>query len=240
MGAHTSDFALSLLRFFDSQGVYCCNTAATIQVAMDKLWTSQVLMQHHLPVPKTLSVHYPLDLKLIRSELGFPLVLKNVSAMSGDGVTLCETESAFVDLTQFLYSCNPNLNLLIQEYVETSFGSDLRVFVLGDRVVSAVKRSAVHGFKANVSLGATVTGFSLTPEIELLSVQAAECLGLDIAGVDLLFTDTGYTICEVNSSPGFSGLEQVLGPIMVTEILSYIKQKSKQKRVGKLSKLTAP
>ncbi len=127
---------------------------------------------------------------------------------------------------ELIYSYNQQANIILQEYISPSYGKDLRVFVIGGKVVGCMKRKAYSGFKANYSLGASVEHFSLTKEVEWLAIETARLMELEIAGVDLLFDHDGFKICEANSSPGFEGLEKVVGHHIAEDILSYIIHRS--------------
>jgi len=134
--------------------------------------------------------------------------VKTLSGTQGKGVFLSQTAKDFSDLIQLVEATNPLTNLILQEFVESSYGRDIRVFTIGGRAVAAMERSAPEsGFKANYSAGGQVRRIPITPEIEWMSLEASRILGLDVAGVDLLYDGEHYKICEVNSSPGFEGLE---------------------------------
>ena len=155
-------------------------------------------------------------------EIGFPLVIKNVTGSQGAGIYLCESEDKFIDVMELIYTNNNKANIILQEFIQKSCGQDLRVFVVGGRVVGCMKRSSKSSFKANFSKGGEVSSFDLTPEIEWLSAETAKLLNLDVAGVDLLFDEAGFKVCEANSSPGFCGLEKVTDKIVAESIINYI------------------
>ncbi|MGE5495070.1 MAG: ATP-grasp domain-containing protein [Burkholderiales bacterium] len=208
MGAGTSYFALSILRHLEKLGVPCINSSLGIETVKDKLFTHQILAEKNLPVPKTMLMKLPVDSELVEKQIGFPVVIKAISGSQGKGVFLAEKKSQLTDLIQLIELTNPKFNLILQEFVKSSFGRDLRVFVIGGRVIGCMERTAADtGFKANFSAGGKVTRYEVTPEIEWLATEATRILGLDIAGVDLLFDENHFKICEVNSSPGFEGLQ---------------------------------
>ncbi len=223
-GANTSYFALAVLRQLEHLGVLCCNNARAVETVKDKLHLHQILAQSDLPTPKTMLVKFPIqDESVIKREIGFPLVIKNITGTEGAGIYLCEREDKFLDLIELIYSNNPKANIIIQEFISQSYGKDLRVFLVGGRVVGCMQRQATVGFKANYSRGGTVVPHKITPEIEWLATETARLVGLDVAGIDLLFDGDSYKICEANSSPGFKGLEQCVGPIIAESILDYLK-----------------
>jgi gamma-F420-2:alpha-L-glutamate ligase len=222
IGSNTTYFALAVIRQLEKLGVYCCNSSNAIEVVKDKLQIHQLLAQSNLPTPKTMLLKFPIDTEIVKKEIAFPLVIKNVTGSEGFGVNLCDTEDRFTDLMELLYSNNPKANIILQEFVANSKGKDLRVFVLGGRIIGCVKRFSETSFKANFSRGGKTEIFPLTPEIEWLATETARLVGLDIAGVDLLFDKEGYKICEANSSPGFKGLELAVGENIAEQILDYI------------------
>lgn len=229
MGSNTTYYALSIIREFERLGVYCCNSPRAIEIAKDKLQVHQLLTQHGLPTPKTLLVKFPIDLPLIKREIGFPLIIKNVTGMEGSGVYLCDSVEKFQDLMDLIRNNSPQANIMLQEFIADSHGRDLRIFVLGDRVIGCMKRYSETSFKANFSRGGKVAPFHLSPEIEWLALETAKLTGLEIAGIDLLFHQDKYKICEANSSPGFRGLELVTGQTIAEQILEYAKLKNKPK-----------
>lgn len=223
MGASTTYQGLSLIRQLEYQGVYSFNSAQSIQTVRDKMFSGQLLYAQGLPVPKTMLLHFPFNLDLIEQELGFPLVVKYNAGAKGVGIFLCETPTQLLDLTGFIdHATAP---FLAQEFINSSYGRDLRVFILGNQVIGCMQRRALHGFKANYSLGGEVEPFTLTPEIENLALRCAAVLNLEIGGIDLLFANNSYLICEANSSPGFKGLNKALQDNIAKKIMNYIAQK---------------
>lgn len=223
MGAGTTYFALAVIRHLERLGVHCINSAASIEAVKDKLLTQQILAAQNLPVPKTMLVKFPVDSHLVEKHLGFPVVVKSLSGSQGKGVFLSESRKSFADLVQLIEASNPTANIILQEFVSDSYGQDLRVVTIGGRAIACMKRSSADGdFKANFSAGGSVEAYELTPEIEWLALQASSILGLDIAGVDLLFAGDHFKICEVNSSPGFQGLERCCALDVASEIYQYV------------------
>lgn len=221
LGSHSTYFSLAVMRQLEHLGVYSCNSSETVEVVKDKLRMHQLLAQSNLPTPKTMLVKFPVDIDIVKSEIGFPAIVKNVTGSEGAGVYLCESEDSFTDLMELIYSNNAKANIILQEFVQKSRGKDLRVFVLGGRVIGCMKRVSKKSFKANFSRGGEVEPFKLNSEVEWLATETARLVGLDIAGIDLLFDKKGYKICEANSSPGFKGLEQVIGKNVAEQILDY-------------------
>lgn len=222
MGSKTTYFAFAVIRQLEYLGVYVCNRAQCIEAVKDKLRIHQLLAQSNLPTPKTMLVKFPVDIEVVKKNIGFPLVIKNVTGAAGNGIYLCESEDKFLDIMGLVFSNNSKANIILQEFVASSRGKDLRVFVLGGRVIGCMKRYSETNFKANVSLGADVASFDLPQDGEWLATEATRLVGLDIAGVDLLFDEQGFKVCEVNSSPGFKGLEKVVGNTIAEQVLDYI------------------
>ncbi|MBT3261854.1 RimK family alpha-L-glutamate ligase [bacterium] len=223
-GASTTYFTLSLLRHLERLNVCIFNSANSIEVVKDKLHTQQVLANYNLPVPQTMLVKYPVNSSLVERVFGFPLVVKTISGTQGNGVYLCTDKNNFEDLIQFINSTDTKTNIILQKYIKTSHGKDLRVFVIGGRVVACIQRKAKNdGFKANFSRGGEVVQYEITPEIEWIATETAKILNLDIAGIDLLFNDDHFLICEANSSPGFKGIEKCCDISIAEEIYKYAK-----------------
>jgi len=226
MGACTTYYGLALIKQFQELGVTVINTSAAIACAMDKFFSQQLLVSQQLPVPKTILARFPLNYDWVEKLLGFPLIVKTITGSLGKGVCLLKDKNSFIDLMQLIELSSQDCQILLQEFVAESSGRDLRVFVIGDEPIACMLRIAVNGgFKANYSLGGKVEFYQMNAEIRELSVRAAKTCGLDIAGVDLLFGRDGYKICEVNSSPGFKGLESCCDLNIADEIMKYIRQR---------------
>jgi gamma-F420-2:alpha-L-glutamate ligase len=214
------------MRQIEKFGIPVINDSESISRVSDKLFTSQLLVKENLPIPKTILVKGDVDVDLVEKEIGFPCVVKATSGSNGKTVHLCETKKDFTSLMSLLSSIALKKVLIIQEYVDTSPGTDLRVWVIGGKSVVAMKRSSRNGdFRANISQGGTAEPFEITEEVDYLARETARVLGLQIAGVDLLFDKDGYKICEANSSPGFLGMDKYCGQDMAQRIIDFIKLK---------------
>lgn len=222
LGSRTTYFASSVIRQLEYLGVYVCNGAEAINAVKDKLQMHQKLAHSTLPTPDTMLAKFPVDVAVVTKRIGFPLVIKNVTGMQGTGIYLCDSEEKFIDVMELVYTNNQNANIILQKFIKKSHGQDLRVFVVGGKVVGCMHRLSKSSFKSNFSRGGEVKPFDLTPDAEWLATEAARLLNLDIAGVDLLFDEHGFKVCEVNSAPGFIGLEKVTGPIIAEVIIDYI------------------
>ena len=224
MGAGTTYFALSILRHLERLGVPCINPSTSIETARDKLYSQQILAENNLPVPKTMLMKFPVNIELIEQQLGFPVVVKTISGTQGKGVFLAEKKGHLEDTMHLIQAVNPKYNLILQELIKNSVGKDLRALVVGGRVIACMQRkSQDDGFKANFSSGGVVEEYDLTPEIEWLATEAARILRLDIAGVDLLFDENHFKICEVNTAPGFKGLQSCCDVNVAAEIYHYLR-----------------
>ena len=189
----------------------------------DKLFSQQILAENKLPVPKTMLAKFPINIPFVKERLGMPIVVKTISGTEGKGVFLIEDEAKLEDLMNLIQSTSPDANIILQEYIESSHGRDLRVLTIGGRVVACMKRTAQgDDFKANFSTGGTVECHPVTPEIEWLATATARTLNLDIAGIDLLFAGDHFKICEANSAPAFKGLESCCNIDVPYEIYKYI------------------
>ena len=149
-------------------------------------------------------------------------VLYRGLSKSKSAATLSSDRDKFEDVLELVYSNNENANMILQEFVEASYGKDLRVFVVGGRVLGCMVRASSGSFKSNFSRGGTVEAYELNPELVWLATDVAKLFNLDIAGVDILFEKDGYKVCEANSAPGFKGLEKIVGTSIAEGIIDYI------------------
>ena len=225
-GSGTTEFITSVIRQFEEEHVRCINTSTSVQIAKDKMLSHQLLSSHGLPIPNTMLVRFPVDVSIVDNMIGWPCVVKVISGSYGEGIYLCENKNAFVKIMEFISSLNSPKTLILQEYVDTRPGEDLRVFVVGGKVIGAMKRHAPNGdFRANISAGGYGEPFEVNSEIDFLARETARICGLEIAGIDLLFDKDGYKICEANSAPGFEGFEKYCQVDIAGQIAEYIKYK---------------
>lgn len=184
------DFSMVL----EKLGVRVVNSGASMRLSQNKFLTHIHLSNNGLPTPKTL--FRVSDYQKNIEELGLPFVLKAIRGSKGEEVFLVDNEEEF-DVLKSKY------DYITQKYISSSYGRDVRVWVVGDRAVASVLRHSETSFKSNISLGAKAEPFRLTSEIEHLAVESCRALGLKLAGVDILFDGDGYTLCEVNGNAGF-------------------------------------
>lgn len=221
-GSATDYFSLAILRQLEHLGVEVFNSSEAIEAVKDKLYTHQILAQNNLPIPRTLLVRFPVDVDLVARQIGFPCVVKMLVGSYGEGVVLCRDPGSFRDLMEMISGLDRSQTLILQQYIGSRPGQDLRVWVVGGRVLGAMLRSSTDGsFKANISRGGSGHPYALNPEIVRLSLACASALKLDIAGVDLLFDQDHYCVCEVNSAPGFVGFEAATGLNVARSILAH-------------------
>ena len=224
MGAETSYYALAIIRHMESLGVHTFNSSQSIETVKDKLYSHQILAKADIAFPKTMLAKYPINVNLVEKQFGFPLIVKTLSGSMGSGVFLSGSKSKFIDLMEIIRSTKSNVNFILQEFVKTSMGRDLRVIIIGGRAVACMERVAKEGdFKANFSRGGLVRSFEMTPEIEWLATETASVFGLEIAGIDLLFDGEHFKVCEANSSPGFEGVESCCGIDIAQEMYNFIR-----------------
>ena len=209
-GSGTTYFIKAIIRHLERLGVTLINGSNAIDTVKDKLYTQQVLGESNLPVPKTLLVRHPIKLEWVEKNLTFPVIIKTLSGSFGAGVFLAEDKKQFKQLLKMAEITKKSYNIIVQEFIKDSWGKDLRVFVLNGKVVGCMMRQAVDDdFRANITRGGEGIPYQIDDNIEWLGGESSRLLGLDIAGVDLLFDNGGYKICEVNSSPGFEGMDKI-------------------------------
>jgi gamma-F420-2:alpha-L-glutamate ligase len=224
LGAGILPFQLAVVRHFEQAGVPCINGSLPIEIVKDKLRSSQILSRAGIPIPNTMLVRWPIEDRLVTENIGFPCVVKVVTGSYGEGVHLCERKKDYKKLVEFVENLGNKKTMIVQEYLGDAPGVDLRVLVIGGKVVGAMKRTAPEGdFRANITNGGTGENYPLTDEIEYVARETAKALGLDIAGVDLLFDHRGFRVCEANSNPGFKGFENYCNVDVADLITEYIK-----------------
>ncbi len=230
MGSATTYFAHAVIRHLEHLGVLVLNSSDSIALSKDKLSALQILKLNNIPIPKTQLAKFPINMGVVRKEFSFPIVLKTVSGSFGKGVFLCESRSKLKDTMDLIeISKDSKTNIILQEFVKSSKGRDIRVIVIGGKAYGAMLRTAKKGrFKANYSQGGKVEFFQITPDIEWLALESARILNLDIAGVDILFDGDKYLVCEVNSAPGFQGFEKATKIDIPKIIFEYIAFRKKQ------------
>lgn len=217
-------YGLAVLRQFEQMGVYKLNPAAAIARSRDKLQAMQILSRHRIGMPRTAFVCRKEDvLPAIEEVGGAPVIIKLLEGTQGVGVILAENVKVAQAIIETLQS--KRQHVLIQKFVKESKGIDVRAFVVGNRVVAAMRRrSDSDDFRSNIHLGGTGEAIQLAPEYEKTAIRAAQILGLRMAGVDMLETHDGPQVLEVNSSPGLEGIENATGIDIASAIIEEIEK----------------
>ena len=226
VGSSTTYYQKAVFRHLERMGVLFINSSDAIDNVKDKLYTMQILAQNNIPHPKTMLVKNPIDSDYVERNIGFPIVVKSLSGTHGKGVYLADNKTNFEQLVEMMEQFNDRFNIILQEFVSDSFGRDLRIIVVGGKVIGAMKRESSDGdFRANITRGGGAKPVELDEQMEYLALESTKLLGLDIGGVDLLYDSDGYKICEVNSSPGFNGMEKYTEIRVAEQIVMYVKNK---------------
>ena len=222
IGASITYYGTAVVRQFQEMDVFCANTAHGINNSRDKLRSLQILSRHHIGIPRTTFVRHKKDvLPAIERVGGAPVVIKLIEGTQGIGVLLAETVNAAESIIELLQS--QKQNVLIQKFVAESKGKDIRAFVVGDRVVAAMRRVAQgQEFRSNVHRGGVAEAVELPQAYIETAVRATQILGLQVAGVDMLEGKDGPQIMEVNSSPGLEGIESCTGLDVAGAVIDYI------------------
>ena len=222
-GSGTDYFTGAVIRQIEKLGVIVVNSCSATELVKDKLATHQQLTTHLIPTPKTMLLHFPVKTKVIKDEIGFPCVVKVITGSYGKGVHLCHNKKQFEATIELIDHLGSKKTLIVQEFISATDNKDLRVLVIGGKVLGAMRRSAPDGdFRANITNGGIGEPFKLTDEIEHIARETTKVMGLDIAGVDLLFDKNGYKVCECNSAPGFEGFEKFVGIDVAQSIANFV------------------
>lgn len=222
LGAGATYFALSVIRHLEHKGVRTLNSSRSIEKVKDKLFTQQILSEKGFPLPRTMLLKHPVDISRVEKILGAPVVIKTLSGSQGKGVFLANNMKELSNYVDILESTAPTANIILQEMIKESYGQDIRVFVLGGVPLFAMKRIAGEkGFQANISAGGHAEKIEITDEIRWIATQSTNIVGLELSGVDLLISDDGYKICEINSNPGWKGLQTVTDINITEELFKY-------------------
>ncbi len=218
-------YGCALTRHFESLGVYTLNGSLSISQSRDKLFSLQLLQQSGLDIPTSGFASSPVDTNdLIDMVGGAPLIVKLLEGSQGRGVVLAETRKAAESVINAFTSLKANL--LVQEFVKEAQGKDLRCFVIDGKVVASIERTAAPGeFRANIHQGGTAQVVKVTKEEKSLALKATKVLGLDVAGVDIIRSNKGPLLLEVNSSPGLEGIETATDKDIASLLIAAIEKK---------------
>ncbi|MCL4154063.1 UNVERIFIED_CONTAM: hypothetical protein GTU68_045130, partial [Idotea baltica] len=220
-------YGCALIRQFNNLGVYCQNSAEAITQSRDKLFASQLFSKNDIHIPITGFAKSPMDTKdLIKMVNGAPLIIKLLESTQGKGVVLAETNKAAESVINAFKSVNTNI--LVQEFIKEANGQDIRCFVVNGKVVASMQRQAEKGeFRANIHQGGKASIIKITAEERKLAQKAAKVLNLAVAGVDIIRSNKGPLLLEVNSSPGLEGIENATGRDIANHMVVAIEKKLK-------------
>ena len=230
-------YGCAIVRQFEMQGVWAASSSIAITRARDKLRSAQILTKAGVDTPKTLVSRNTADIDDLLEQIDLPVIIKLASGTHGNCVLLADTKKAAKSTLQAFYLYNEDgTNILVQEYIKESAGTDIRAFVVGSQVVASMKRQSLDDdFRSNLHKGGEGIAIKLTPEEKRVAVRAAKAMGLHIAGVDLMRSDRGPLVLEVNASPGF-GIEKVTGRNVAAKIIKYVEHNATRRhskdRVG--------
>ena len=222
IGASRTFYGTAVVRQFEVMGVFSTNESQAISRSRDKLRCLQILAREGIGLPVTGFAHATEDIDgLIDTVGGAPLVIKLLEGTQGIGVVLAETHKAAKSVIEAFRGLDANI--LVQEFIKEAGGADIRCLVVGGKVIAAMKRQGAEGeFRSNLHRGGTAEQVKLTPEERSTAVRAAKAMGLRVAGVDLLRSNHGPVIMEVNSSPGLEGIEKASGIDVADKIIEFI------------------
>lgn len=227
VSAKRTFYGTAIVRQFETLGTYSINSSLAITRSRDKLRSQQLLAMKGIDMPITGIANVPGDVNdLIKTVGGTPLIIKLIEGTQGVGVVLAETKKAAESVIQTLMGLNANI--IVQEYIKESGGADIRCFVVGEKVIAAMERKAAPGeFRANLHQGGTASPIKITKKEREVAVKAAKVMGLRMAGVDLLRSERGPLILEINSSPGLEGIESSTGKDVAGMIIEHIEKNAK-------------
>lgn len=227
IGASVTFYGTAVVRQFEMMGVYCLNESQAITRARDKLRSMQLLSREGIGLPNTGFAHSPDDTHDLIGLIGKPpFIIKLLEGTQGKGVVLAETTKAAESVIDAFR--NLDAYFLVQEFIGEAAGADIRCFVVGDRVVASMMRKAKDGeFRSNLHRGGKATSIEITEEECATALKAAEVMGLNVAGVDIIRSSKGPLVLEVNSSPGLEGIEKSTMIDVAGTIIEFLEQNAR-------------
>ncbi|MTI86666.1 MAG: 30S ribosomal protein S6--L-glutamate ligase [Balneolaceae bacterium] len=230
IGASVTFYGASVVRQFEMMDVSSTVHSQALVRSRDKLRSLQILASAGVGLPKTVFTNYSKEIKkIIESVGGAPLIVKLLEGTQGNGVVLAPTKKAAESMIEAFHSMKARV--IVQEFIAESKGADIRAFVVDGKVVGSMKRQGKEGeFRSNLHQGGTGELIKLTKEERHAALTAASAMGLDVAGVDLLQSDRGPLILEVNSSPGLRGIEKTTGKNIASPIINYLEKAVKERK----------
>lgn len=229
IGASVTFYGASIIRQFEMMKIFSTVKSVALTRSRDKLRSIQILSREKVSIPKTAFAKHPKDVPhLIRTVGGAPLIIKVLEGTQGLGVVLAETQKAAKSVIEAFMGMNANI--LVQEFIKEAGGADIRAFVVNGKVVGAMKRQGKEGeFRSNIHRGGSSTKIKLKRAEINAAVRAANAMGLGIAGVDMLQSERGPLILEVNSSPGLEGIETSTNVDIASQIIQYVEVNADKK-----------
>jgi ribosomal protein S6--L-glutamate ligase len=227
IGASVTYYGLAVLRQFEMMGVWPLNESVAIGRARDKLRSMQLLARAGIGLPVTAFAHDPKQTDAVIEMVGgAPVIIKLIEGTQGLGVILGETQSSAKSTIEAFRA--QNVNILVQEFIREAGGSDLRAFVVGKKVIAAMQRTGAAGeFRSNLHRGGSAKAIRITPEERSTALRAARVMGLNVCGVDMLRSNHGSVVMEVNSSPGLEGVEKATGIDVAGEIVAFLEKNAR-------------
>ncbi len=236
IGATHTFYGSAVVRQFEVMGTFAANESQAINRSRDKLRCLQILAQEGIGLPVTGFAHSTKDIDgLLDTVGGAPVVVKLLEGTQGMGVVLAETKKAAESVIGAFRQLDANI--LVQEFIKEARGADIRVIVIGGRAVAAMKRQGAPGeFRSNIHQGGSAEKVKLTPEERSTATRAAKLMGLGVAGVDLLRSNHGPVVMEVNSSPGLEGIETATGVDVASKVIEHVEKNQPLRRPRRTSK----
>lgn len=227
IGSSITFYGLAVLRQFEMMGVYPLNESVAIGRSRDKLRSMQLMARDGIGLPVTTFAHDPKQTKeVLKLAGGAPVVIKLLEGTQGIGVVLADTDRSAISVVEAFRGAK--VNILLQEFIKESGGTDIRAIVVGGKVIAAMKRTgAGDDFRSNLHRGGSAKLIKLSPEERLTATRAAKSMGLNVCGVDMLRANHGPVVMEVNSSPGLEGVEKATGLDVAGKIIEYIEKSAK-------------
>lgn len=230
-----TNYANAILRQFEMLGVYTTTRSIAIARSRDKFRSIQLLAKSGIPIPRTLFSRETEAVDNLVAQMDVPMIIKLARGTQGKGVVLAETRKAAKSVIQAFYVLDTSI--LLQEYIEESDGADIRAFIVGGRVVASMKRQSISDdFRSNLHQGGEGTPFKMSPEQRRIAINAAKAMGLQVCGVDILLSNRGPLVIEVNATPGIGGIEGVTGRNVAERVIEYVeanaKSRNRKDRVG--------
>ncbi len=236
IGASVTFYGMAVLRQFEMMGVWPLNESVAIGRSRDKLRSMQLLARDGIGLPVTTFAYDPKQAEeVVRLAGGAPLVVKLLEGTQGIGVVLADTDRSAKSVIEAFRGAG--VNILVQEFIKEAGGTDIRALVIGGKVMAAMQRTGAEGeFRSNLHRGGSARAVRITPEERATAVRAAKSMGLNVCGVDMLRSNHGPVVMEVNSSPGLEGVERATGKDLAAAVIDYIErhaQPNKTKTRGK-------